>query len=193
VAHAILESAPRDAVLFLAGDNDSYPLWYAQEVEGLRRDVFPVTMPLLSAEWYTDQVARRTGLRWPAHEAVPGAQWRHEQQAALIARAAHANGRPVAASAVLTPGERALLGSGWVLSGVDYRATAPPGIGPATASVDRRATVPWIAGSIPARAGNDVDLAPERMLGLLGCPRLARPEGLPEVQRDSLEVRCNFR
>ena len=193
VAHAILGSAPRDAVLFLAGDNDSYPLWYAQEVEGLRRDVFPVTMPLLSAEWYTGQVARRTGLRWPTHEAVPGTEWRHEQQAALIARAARRNGRPVAASALLTPAERALLGSGWVLSGVDYRATAPAGAGSATASVDRATTAPWIPKSVPTRAGNSVDLAPETMLALLECPRLARPEGMPKAQRDSLEVRCNFR
>ena len=102
VALAILESAPRDAVLFLAGDNDSYPLWYAQQVEGVRPDVVPVTLPLLSANWYSDEVARRTGLRWRRTEQVAGTTWRHEQQAALIARAARNAGRPVAASAVLT-------------------------------------------------------------------------------------------
>ncbi|HEX5972951.1 MAG TPA: DUF2723 domain-containing protein [Gemmatimonadaceae bacterium] len=194
VAHAILGSAPRNAVLFLAGDNDSYPLWYAQEVEGLRRDVFPVTMPLLSAAWYTDQVARRTGLRWPAHEPVPGTEWRHEQQAALIARAARAAGRPVAASALLTSAERALLGSGWVLSGVDFRSGAPVGVDSGTVTVDRVATVPWIPTSAwPSHVGNSVDMAPQTMLALLECPRLARPEGMPEAQRDSLEVRCNFR
>jgi heme exporter protein D len=194
VAHAILESAPRNAVLFLAGDNDSYPLWYAQEVEGLRRDVFPVTMPLLSAEWYDDQVARRTRLRWPVHEPVPGTEWRHEQQAALIARAARAAGRPVAASPLLTPAERSLLGSAWVLSGVDYRSDAPVGADTGAATVDRAATLPWILSStLPPHGGNSVDLAPETMLGLLECPRLARRETMPEAQRDSLEVRCNFR
>jgi hypothetical protein len=195
VAHAILGSAPRNAVLFLAGDNDSYPLWYAQEVEGLRRDVFPVTMPLLSAEWYTDQVARRTGLRWPPHESVPGTEWRHEQQAALIARAARAAGRPVAASAVLTPAERSLLGSAWVLSGVDYRAGAAAGADSAAATVDRSATLPWMptSSSRPPPVENSVDMAPQTMLALLECPRLARPEAMAKEQRDSLEVRCNFR
>ena len=193
VAHAILESAPRGAVLFLAGDNDSYPLWYAQEVEGLRRDVTPVTMPLLSAEWYTDQVAKRTGLRWSTREAVPGTDWRHEQQAALIARAARAAGRPVAASALLTPAERALLGSGWALAGVDYRATEPAGAGTDSATVDLVATLPWLPATVLPSTGNSVDLAPQQMLALLECPRLARPEALEKVRRDSLEVRCNFR
>lgn len=193
VAHAILESAPRGAVLFLAGDNDSYPLWYAQAVEGLRLDVTPVTMPLLSAEWYTDQVAQRTGLRWPSREPVPGTDWRHEQQAALIARAARAAGRPVAASALLTGEERSLLGSGWMLAGVDYRSTAPAGAGTDTAVVDLAATLPWIPMAAAPSTEDNVDMAPHQMLALLECPRLARPEALEREQRDSLEVRCNFR
>jgi hypothetical protein len=193
VAHAILESAPRGAVLFLAGDNDSYPLWYAQAVEGLRLDVTPVTMPLLSAEWYTDQVAQRTGLRWPSREPVPGTDWRHEQQAALIARAARAAGRPVAASALLTGEERSLLGSGWMLAGVDYRSTAPAGAGTDTAVVDLAATLPWIPMAAAPSTEDNVDMAPHQMLALLECPRLARPEALEKEQRDSLEVRCNFR
>ena len=193
VAHAILESAPRGAVLFLAGDNDSYPLWYAQAVEGLRLDVTPVTMPLLSAKWYTDQVAQRTGLRWPSREPVPGTDWRHEQQAALIARAARAAGRPVAASALLTGEERSLLGSGWMLAGVDYRSTAPAGAGTDTAVVDLAATLPWIPMAAAPSTEDNVDMAPPLMLALLECPRLARPEALEKEQRDSLEVRCNFR
>ncbi|HET6584327.1 MAG TPA: DUF2723 domain-containing protein, partial [Nannocystaceae bacterium] len=60
---ALLEATPRDAVLFLDGDNDSYPIWYLQEVEGMRRDVLPVTVPLLPADWYPMQIARRSGLR----------------------------------------------------------------------------------------------------------------------------------
>ena len=192
-AHAILESAPRDAVLFLAGDNDSYPLWYAQQVEGLRRDVSPVTLPLLSAEWYTDEVARRTRLRWSPDERVRGTEWRHEQQAALIAQAARAAGRPVVASPLLTHDERALLGSDWTLAGVDFRAGAARGTGSDTVRVDTRATLPWIQSSSLEALGDDVDTAPRTMLELLECPRLARPEGLAAAQRDSLEVRCNFR
>jgi hypothetical protein len=193
VAQAILQSAPRGAVLFLAGDNDSYPLWYAQQVEGLRPDVSPVTLPLLSAGWYTDEVSRRTGLRWPPHEHVPGAEWRHEQQAALIARAARAAGRPVAASPLLTADERALLGSDWTLAGVGFRAARAAGVGADTVRVDRAATLPWIPATPSIADEDDVDTAPRTMLELLECPRLARPETLAPAQRDSLEVRCNFR
>jgi hypothetical protein len=194
VAHAILGSAPRDGVLFLAGDNDSYPLWYAQQVEGMRRDVVPVTLPLLSASWYTEDIARRSGLRWDAKERVAGASWRHEQQAALIARAARAVGRPVVASALLTPDERSLVGSRWVLTGVTYVSGAPAGSTNAPARVDEQATLPWIPTSPAASTDPDaIDGASRMMLALLECPRLARRAALAAVERDSLEVRCNFR
>ncbi|MBA2685192.1 MAG: DUF2723 domain-containing protein, partial [Gemmatimonadaceae bacterium] len=62
VAHALLESAPRDAVLFTGGDNDSFPAWYAQAVEGMRPDVTVVVAPLLGVEWYRAQLARRASL-----------------------------------------------------------------------------------------------------------------------------------
>jgi hypothetical protein len=58
-AARILMSAPANAVVFAAGDNDTYPVWYMQEVEGLRRDVTPVTLPLLGATWYREELARR--------------------------------------------------------------------------------------------------------------------------------------
>lgn len=194
VGRSLLDAAPRHAVLFLAGDNDSYPLWYAQQVEGRRPDVTLVTLPLLSAPWYTEEVARRTGLRWPGQQHVPGTEWRHEQQAALIARAARGAGRPVAASPLLTVEERALLGSGWQLRGVEYVSTLPAGSGSAAATVDTSATLRWIPGGpLRSAAPADVDDAPRIMLGLMDCPRLARPDGVSSAERDSLEVTCNFR
>jgi hypothetical protein len=45
--------------LFTHADNDTYPLWYCQEVEGIRRDVRVVVMPYLSVEWYIAQVQRK--------------------------------------------------------------------------------------------------------------------------------------
>lgn len=194
VGHSLLDAAPRGAVLFLAGDNDSYPLWYAQQVEGRRPDVALVTVPLLSARWYTKEVARRTALPWPGEQHVPGTEWRHEQQAALIARAAHRAGRPVAASPLLTTEERALLGSGWHLSGVVYVSTSPAGSGTPATTVDTAATLRWIPAGPPVDAAPaDVDDAPRIMLALMECPRLARPGGLSPARRDSLEVTCNFR
>ncbi|MDQ6634491.1 MAG: DUF2723 domain-containing protein, partial [Gemmatimonadota bacterium] len=97
-ALALLQSAPPNAALFVSGDNDSYPLWYAQRVEGVREDVVLVTLPLLPADWYARELARRTGWRWSDNQPVPGTRLRHEQRAALIARAARGAERPIAAS-----------------------------------------------------------------------------------------------
>ncbi len=51
----------KDAILFTMGDNDTYSLWYAQEVEGYRRDIKAVnSSSLLSADWHIDQVKRKS-------------------------------------------------------------------------------------------------------------------------------------
>lgn len=59
LARNYLESCEPNAILFTHADNDTYPLWYCQEVEGIRRDVRVVVMPYLSAEWYIAQVQRK--------------------------------------------------------------------------------------------------------------------------------------
>jgi hypothetical protein len=89
-ARRILLPAPQRAIVFANGDNDTYPVWYAQHVEGTRTDVTIVTIPLLSASWYREELARRDSLLTSDYVV----KWRgvNETKAAICA-AAKTHGR----------------------------------------------------------------------------------------------------
>ncbi|MGQ0766279.1 MAG: protein O-mannosyl-transferase family [Gemmatimonadota bacterium] len=177
LGRSILESAEPRAVLFLAGDNDTYSVWYMQNVVGVRRDVTPITIPLLGADWYRRELHRRHDLLGQDHLQV----WRGSGPAIrAIATAATAAGRPVNASVAVLPAERdwAVVAGGWTLRGMVFaraESNAP--------HVDT-ATTARVAAEIEAAVGRTSgsgDPTSNYMLNLLRCPASAMDVVLPRA------------
>jgi len=195
-ARATLEFAPPGAVLFVAGDNDTYPLWYVQVAEHVRRDVTVVTVPLIPAEWYRAELARRHGL----YQLADTSTWRGTpREIASIATRARRAGRPVAAAVSLEPELRSALGAGWTFRGLVYVSregpdsdliteVEEPAVDSAAAMVER-----FFGG--PVDADRVDDPAALYIAHLLTCPALARQavRSSPTESGELLASRCNFR
>jgi hypothetical protein len=195
LAAILLDRLPPQAVLFVAGDNDTYPLWFAQQVEGRRRDVTVVTMPLLAAPWYVEELGRRHRLTvLPTGDvgAIAGA----------VANAARANGRPVAVALTVPPIDRSHLSQRLRLAGlvaIDETA-ASNGAGEAGAStspaIDTAATRATAVAIDDWRRGRlarpSVDPTNEYFMNVLSCPGLILTPNPSKVQLTSRDSICNL-
>jgi hypothetical protein len=196
VAASLLDGLPRRAVLFVAGDNDSYPLWYAQQVEGRRRDVTVVTMPLLGAPWYVAELGRRDRLM------VSGTYGDIPAIAVAVANAARARGRVVAVALTVPAIDRARLSQSWRLAGLVAidEPTASNGVATLGASptvaIDSAATLAAAKATERWRSDRTVrpalDLTNEYFMNVLSCPGLAVAPRPSKLQLASLDSLCNL-
>ncbi len=168
VARLLLEATPPNGVLLLAGDNDSFPLWYLQLAEEVRPDVVPVTVPLLGADWYRAQLAKAGVLPPELVDPWPGL----ERLLPAVASYAERAGRPLRASVLLAATDRRQVapGAGWVLEGFVWAPSGEvPAGGIALAPDRQRAAATQVPRSALAPLRPGVDPVAAAMQALLGC------------------------
>ena len=191
-------------MLFVDGDNDTYPLWYLQEVDSLRRDVTVVTVPLLGASWYAEELSRR-------HDLVPYSvsqtgKRRYAASPPSLAARGREQGRPIVAAISLDWRTRNQLAPSWTVIGMVYVADPEPSEVPnpnlvgtrvSAVLVDTAITRQWearITGWTRGRRPRpSTDSIEEYVSGLLDCPRLFLLANPDQARADSLASICNHR
>ncbi len=171
-ARLLLEAVPPNGVLYSAGDNDSFPLWYLQQVEAVRTDVLVVTVPMLGARWYREELVRRHNLM-PVEMATT---WRGlETTLVAITASASAARRPIRVSVLLSAADRRRIDprAAWALEGLVYSRTSAlsPGEVGLDASALRRLREQVPNSALQALPPH-LDAAYPQMQALLRCPQV---------------------
>ncbi|MGQ0647120.1 MAG: protein O-mannosyl-transferase family [Gemmatimonadaceae bacterium] len=188
---SLLDAAPANAVLILAGDNDSYAVWYAQQVLGMRSDVVPITVPLLGADWYRKELRRRHRLLDSAY----ASGW-YGTSATLraAAAAAAARGRPFVVSAGISRSERRGIATRWRFTGISYVQTGRADSAQIDTLVVDRLRGTLASQGFTVRSAGGRDPAARYVQRLLLCVEAAaRPSGArAEELTGLLETTCNY-
>ena len=201
VAAELLQHVPPHGLLLTAGDNDTYPLWYRQAVDGIRPDVQVVVMSLLPADWYFREGASRAVRSPPDATVAPTAVAR----AVWLARRKLAMHGAVAVSILVDAEERDELGrragitcwrrAGLVDIGSAARGVCPPRVDAQRSFESARRLAPFLVS--PARQSPDGMVA--AFIDVARCPsvqaRMAMT-GLPpadSIARGLLDITCNLR
>ena len=83
-ASNFLNSVEKNAIIFTYGDNDTYPLWYAQEVENIRRDVRVVNLSLIAVDWYINKLRSKVNDSPPIKLSIPEDQYLYKNMNQVV-------------------------------------------------------------------------------------------------------------
>ena len=190
---ALLASVPPRAVFLMAGDNDSYTVWFRQAVHAERLDVVPVTISLLGADWYRREIHRRHRL---VDLSTADAWYGEPETLKALVAGARREGRPLAVSLSVSPSIRGKLAPAWTLSGMAYVAsqdTVPRG--DAIDMAQTRAVADLITQRMRVFPQGR-DPASAYVARILRCPQSALQLGSQPSGSDAdalLDSRCNLK